>query len=83
FTGDKTTIPGYISWTVAVAVVYSISTVGSIGGGWLPKYLANGGMDLNKARKLSMFTFALFPLTVLAASRLGEINIWYAVLTIG
>jgi ACS family hexuronate transporter-like MFS transporter len=39
-------------------------------------------MDLNRARKLSMFLFALAPLTVLLASRLGEINIWYAVLTI-
>lgn len=83
FTGANSEVPGYISWTVAVAVVYSISTVGSIFGGWLPKRFANGGMDLNKARKLSMFLFALAPLSVLFASRLGEIDIWLAVLTIG
>jgi len=83
FAGVNADIPGYISWQFAVAVVYTISTVGSIGGGWLPKKFISGGMDPSKARKLSMFIFALFPLTVLFASRLGAINIWYAVLTIG
>lgn len=83
FHGANAEVPGFISWTVAVAVVYSISTVGSVFGGWLPKNFANGGMDLNKARKLSMFIFALGPICVLFASRLGEINIWFAVLTIG
>lgn len=79
FTGDKSTIPGVISWPFAVAVVYSVATVGSIVGGWLPKKFINGGMDPSKARKLAMLIYALFPLTVLAASRLGEINTWLAV----
>ena len=65
-----------------MAVVYTVSTVGSIFGGWLPKKFINGGMDANKARKLAMFIFALFPLTVLLASRLGAINTWLAVATI-
>ncbi len=75
-------VPGFISWPFAVAVVYIVSTVGSIFGGWLPKYFAQRGMDLNRARKFSMFLFALAPLTVLLASRLGQIDIWLAVLTI-
>ena len=75
-------IPGVISWPFAVAVVYCVSTVGSILGGWLPKHFINGGMDANKARKLSMFIYALVPLTVLLASRLGAINTWFAVATI-
>ena len=88
FTGDLYKIagvafPSTISWQFAVAVVYCISTVGSISGGWLPKKLINGGMDANKARKTAMFVIALFPLTVLLASKLGAINTWYAVLTIG
>jgi ACS family hexuronate transporter-like MFS transporter len=83
YAGEPSAVPGYISWTLAVAVVYTISTAGSIFGGWLPKHFAQRGMDLNRARKLSMFLFALGPLTVLFASRLGEIHIWYAVLTIG
>lgn len=82
FAGDKTDIPGVISWPFAVAIVYTVSTAGSIFGGWLPKRFINGGMDANKARKLSMFIFALFPLTVLLASKLGAVNTWYAVATI-
>ncbi len=82
FTGDKADVPGVISWPLAVAVIYTISGFGSIFGGWLPKKFINGGMDANKARKLAMFIFALFPLTVLFASRLGAINTWLAVATI-
>jgi ACS family hexuronate transporter-like MFS transporter len=82
YVGAKADIPGVISWPFAVAVVYTISGVGSIFGGWLPKYLINGGMNANRARKLSMFIYALFPLAVLAASRLGQINTWFAVGTI-
>ncbi len=82
FTGDPSSVPGVISWTLAVAVVYTIATGGSILGGWLPKKFINGGMDASKARKLAMFIYALFPLTVLAASKLGEINTWLAVGTI-
>ena len=82
YTGSETDIPGVISWPFAVAVVYTISAGGSIFGGWLPKKFINGGMDANKARKLAMFIFALFPLTVLFASRLGAINTWFAVATI-
>lgn len=82
FAGDQSTIPGVISWPLAVAVIYIVSTFGSIFGGWLPKKFINSGMDANKARKLAMFIFALFPLTVLFASRLGAINTWLAVGTI-
>jgi MFS transporter, ACS family, hexuronate transporter len=82
FSGDPATIPGIILWPVATAVIYTLATFGSIFGGWLPKKFINGGMDANKARKLAMFIFALFPLTVLAASKLGEINTWLAVLVI-
>jgi MFS transporter, ACS family, hexuronate transporter len=82
FVGDPSTIPGVISWTFAVAVVYTVATGGSIFGGWLPKRLMNGGMDANRARKTAMFIFALMPLTVLLASRLGAINTWLAVATI-
>lgn len=82
FTGADATVPGFISWPLAVALIYTVATAGSIFGGWLPKRLINGGMDANKARKLAMFLFALLPLTVLLASRLGQINTWLAVATI-
>lgn len=83
FAGDASTVPGYISWPFAVAVIYMISTVGSVFGGWLPKYFVQRGRDVNSSRKLAMFLFALAPLSVLLASRLGRIDIWLAVLTIG
>ena len=76
-------VPGLIIWPVAVAVVYTISTFGSVFGGYLPKLLIERGMDVSKARKTSMFAYALIPLTVLGAMKVGEINTWYAVLTIG
>jgi ACS family hexuronate transporter-like MFS transporter len=82
YAGKDADIPGVIMWPLAVAIVYTVSTVGSIVGGWLPKKFINGGMDANKARKLAMFIYALFPLTVLLASRLGAINTWFAVATI-
>ncbi len=71
-----------IAWPFAVAVVYTVATFGSIFGGWLPKKFMNSGMDANKARKTSMFIYALLPLSVLMASKLGEINTWLAVATI-
>ncbi len=83
FGGDMGDIPGVISWTFAVAVVYTISTIGSIYGGWLPKRFIEGGMPSYKARKTSMFIYALFPLSVLLSSWLGQFNTWYAVLVIG
>jgi len=82
YSGLPANIPGVIKWDVALAVIYCVSTVGSIVGGWLPKRFINGGMDPNKARKLAMFIYALFPLTVLLASKLGTINTWLAVATI-
>jgi MFS transporter, ACS family, hexuronate transporter len=83
FTGAVSDVPGVIRWTLAVAVVYTISTIGSVFGGWLPKRFINGGMPAFKARKFSMFIYALFPLSVLSASWLGQFNTWYAVLVIG
>jgi ACS family hexuronate transporter-like MFS transporter len=82
YTGEPSEIPGVIMWPLAVAIIYCVATVGSIFGGWLPKKFINNGMDANKARKLAMFLFALCPLSVLFASRLGAINTWLAVATI-
>jgi ACS family hexuronate transporter-like MFS transporter len=83
YTGIEADIPGVISWTMAVALVYTISTVGSVFGGWLPKKFMNAGMATYKARKSAMFIYALVPLSVLLASWLGQFNTWYAVLVIG
>src|SRR5439155_5318235 len=47
FAGDKADVPGVITWPLAVAFVYTVSTAGSIFCGWLPKRFIGGGMDAN------------------------------------
>lgn len=74
-TGTQVSLP--------IALVYCMTTVGSIFGGWLPKRFMEKGMDANKARKTAMFIYALFPLTVLTAQYMGGFNMWYAVIIIG
>ena len=66
-----------------IALVYTMTTFGSVFGGWLPKRFMERGMDANKARKTAMFIYALFPLLVLGAQKMGEFNMWYAVIIIG
>ncbi len=79
YVGTPDAVPGVISWPIALAFVYTVATVGSIFGGWLPKRLMQSGLNANLARKQAMFIFALLPLTVLLASWLGTIDTWYAV----
>ena len=66
-----------------VALVYTISTIGSVGGGWLPMYLIKKGWPVYKARKTSMLIYALLVVPVVFSQWLGQINMWYAVLMIG
>ncbi len=66
-----------------VAAVYTLSTFGSVGGGWLPLYLIKKNWTVFKARKSSMLFYAFFVLPILFAQILGQINMWLAVLVIG
>lgn len=68
---------------IPVAVVYFISTIGSVGGGYLPMAFINRNWPAFKARKTSMFIFALFVLPVIFSQEAGKINMWLAVLVIG
>lgn len=65
------------------ALVYTMSTFGSIGGGWLPMNLIQKGMPVFKARKTSMLIYALCVLPIIFAQLAGESNMWYAVIIIG
>lgn len=69
--------------SIPIALVYTMTTFGSIFGGWLPKYFIEKGMNANRARKQSMFIYALFPLTVLFAQSAGNYSMWFAVIIIG
>ncbi len=72
-----------IEISIPVAVVYIISTIGSVGGGYLPMALINKNMPAFKARKTSMLIFAFFVLPVILSQAAGKINMWLAVLVIG
>lgn len=68
---------------VPVAIVYIISSFGSIYGGWLPMKLINNGWPAFKARKTSMLIYALCVIPIIFSQLLGEVNMWLAVLMIG
>ena len=66
-----------------VALVYTISTVGSIYGGYLPKSLIEKNWPVFKARKTSMLIYAFAVIPIVFAQILGSINMWLAVVIIG
>ncbi|MDR3274591.1 MAG: MFS transporter [Endomicrobium sp.] len=66
-----------------LAVLYSMTMVGSIVGGWFPAYFLKKGMDMYPARMTAMIVIALFPLTVLLAQPLSKIGYWWPILFIG
>ncbi len=66
-----------------LAVLYSMTMIGSIGGGWFPTFFINKGMETYKARMTAMLVIALFPLIVLLAQPLGGISMWVPVILIG
>jgi len=69
--------------TFPLTVLYSMTMVGSIGGGWFPTYFINKGYTPYDGRMKAMLIIALFPLIVLIAQPLGGISFWIPVLLIG
>jgi ACS family hexuronate transporter-like MFS transporter len=69
--------------SLPIALVYTMSTFGSIFGGWLPFYFIKKGWTVYRSRKTSMFIYALCALPVVFAQLLGSINMWFAVIIIG
>jgi ACS family hexuronate transporter-like MFS transporter len=68
---------------VPLAVLYSMTMVGSIGGGWFPSYFMSRGDAPYDGRMKAMLVIAFFPLLVLLAQPLGYISFWVPVLLIG
>ena len=66
-----------------IALVYTLSTIGSVAGGWLPLNLIKKGMPVYKARKMSMLIYAFCVIPVVFAQVLGGYNMWFAVIIIG
>jgi ACS family hexuronate transporter-like MFS transporter len=55
-------------------IVYGIAIIGSIYGGSIPMMLIKKGMQVYKARMLSMLLIALFPLAVLSTQYFGDVS---------
>ena len=68
---------------IPLAVLYSMTMFGSIGGGWFPVYFIKKGYTPYDGRMKAMLLIALIPLVVLAAQQLGSISYWMPVLLIG
>lgn len=71
------------SITLPLTVLYSMTMIGSIGGGWFPLHFIKKGYTPYDGRMKAMFVIALFPLVVLLAQPFGYISFWIPVLLIG
>ncbi|WP_375437803.1 MFS transporter [uncultured Hymenobacter sp.] len=79
-------LPSYFSTTfnldlkkpsLPLVVVYTLTTVGSIGGGYFSSYLIKKGWTVYKARKTAMLVFALLVMPIMLARY--ATSIWPAV----
>ncbi|SNR47944.1 MFS transporter [Flavobacterium sp. ov086] len=79
-------LPSYFSETfnldlkkpsLPLVIVYTATTIGSIGGGFLSSYLIKKGWNVQRARKTTMFIIALCVLPIMLAQFTK--NIWVAV----
>jgi MFS transporter, ACS family, hexuronate transporter len=66
-----------------IAIAYTMATIGSIAGGWLPMYFIKNGKSVATARKTAMFIYAICVIPVISAQYLGAINMWLAIMVIG
>jgi ACS family hexuronate transporter-like MFS transporter len=69
--------------TLPLTVLYSMTMIGSVGGGLFPMYFIKKGYTPYDGRMKAMFIIALFPLLVLLAQPLGHISFWIPVISIG
>jgi ACS family hexuronate transporter-like MFS transporter len=67
--------------SLPLAIVYTATTIGSIGGGYLSSWLIKIGWPIFKARKTAMLIFAFCVVPIIAAK--FATNIWQAVALIG
>ena len=83
-------LPAYFSTTfnldlkkpsLPLVIVYTATTIGSIGGGYLSSWLIRKGWPVFKARKTAMFIFAVCVIPIITAR--FATNVWQAVGLIG
>lgn len=69
------------SFGIPLVIIYLLSDVGSVAGGWLSSKMMQNGASINRARKTAMLICALFALPVGFAAFADQL--WVAVLIIG
>jgi ACS family hexuronate transporter-like MFS transporter len=83
-------VPGFLykkfgvdikSMGLPLVVIYSMASVGSIGGGWISAFLMKHGLSANVSRKTAMLVCALCVMPVIFAAMTP--HVWTAVLLIG
>ncbi len=62
-------------------VVYTMTSIGSIGGGWLSGALINRGIAVNRSRNIAMLICALLVVPVVFANMISDM--WVVILLIG
>ncbi len=69
------------TYGLVLAIVYIISDVGSVGGGWLSSRFMTMGWSINRARKTTLLIFAIGALPYFMIT--GVTNLWVATLLVG
>jgi ACS family hexuronate transporter-like MFS transporter len=64
-----------------LVVVYLVSDIGSVAGGWMSSKLLAVGISLNKARKLTLLTASIIVMPVMFAMHAD--HLWWAVAIVG
>ena len=66
------------SFGLPLAFIYTMTTIGSIGGGWISGFMINKGMSPFRARRFAMLIFALLVVPIIFAQSKG-VSTWGAV----
>ncbi|MGC8803704.1 MAG: MFS transporter [Bacteroidales bacterium] len=64
-----------------MVVIYTATTIGSIGGGWLSSFLISKGLPVHKSRKITMLLFAMLVVPIIFTQSDG-VSLWGAILLI-
>ena len=68
---------------IPIAAAYTLSTAGSVFGGWLPLWFIKRGKTVSASRSMSMLIYACCAVPVVLAQWLGNVHVWFAVIIIG
>jgi len=68
------------NFALPLIIIYSMTTIGSVGGGWLSSKFIKIGWTINRARKTAMLLFALAVVPIVAVA---YVSLWPAVMLIG